>query len=187
MVDDSDVPLPDDPVPRVTVSSVRPAPPKYDRDKYFAHLMEQYKLYVEMLDRISARRLLANNSFVTLVGAAAIAYAAAPQHFRGGVVFFQLGISAACIMLAILWRQTIMYYSDLSDAKFKVVHEIEELLPAQPYKMEYAYFVQERRKKRGLYRIEMYLPIVTSFISALGFLYAIPAVRAVFETPAAAP
>jgi hypothetical protein len=37
-----------------------------------------------MVDRLSARRVLVNNSFITLNGAGAIAFAAAPTSFGGG-------------------------------------------------------------------------------------------------------
>jgi hypothetical protein len=65
-----------------------------DRENYHSHLIEQYKLYVEMVDRLSARRVLVNNSFITLNGAGAIAFAAAPTSFGGGpAVFFQAAIT----------------------------------------------------------------------------------------------
>src|SRR5205085_2466813 len=37
-----------------------------DNDKYQAAILDQYKLYVEMADRVSARRSLANTFFLTL-------------------------------------------------------------------------------------------------------------------------
>ena len=63
---------------RQIVSSIEDGPTEYDRENYHSHLIEQYKLYVEMVDRLSARRVLVNNSFITLNGAGAIAFAAAP-------------------------------------------------------------------------------------------------------------
>jgi hypothetical protein len=126
--------------PRPLVSSVDEQPDEYDKDKYHSHLIEQYKLYIEMVDRLSARRVLVNNTFITLTGASAIAYAAAPSSFPGGPgVFFQIGISVASLLLAVLWRETIVYYRHLSDAKFTVIHEMEELLPARPYTVEHDY------------------------------------------------
>ena len=40
-------------------------------DKYSAHLLEQYKLYVEMADRVSQRRDQSNRFYVTIVSALA--------------------------------------------------------------------------------------------------------------------
>ena len=53
---------------RQIVSSIEDGPSDYDREKYHSHLIEQYKLYVEMVDRLIARRVLVNNSFITLNG-----------------------------------------------------------------------------------------------------------------------
>jgi len=36
---------------RQIVSSIEDGPSEYDREKYHTHLIEQYKLYVEMVDR----------------------------------------------------------------------------------------------------------------------------------------
>src|SRR5258705_2726593 len=43
-----------------------PQPPYAANEKYQAHLVEQYKLYVEMADRISARRQTANSYFLAI-------------------------------------------------------------------------------------------------------------------------
>ena len=40
-------------------------PEKYG-EKYKEHLLEQYKLYVEMADRISGRRQTANSFFLSI-------------------------------------------------------------------------------------------------------------------------
>jgi len=36
---------------RQIVSSIEDGPSEYDREKYHSHLIERYKLYVEMVDR----------------------------------------------------------------------------------------------------------------------------------------
>jgi hypothetical protein len=167
--------------PRKAETSVWEEPDAYDKDKYYTHLLDQYKIYIEMTDRLSARRILVNNSFITMIGAGAIAYAAAPVHFGDFGPFFRLGITAVCILLAVLWRATIAYYRDLSSAKFKVIHEIEELLPAQLFKMEWEYLQAARRaanKKdsRGQATMEMRLPVFAGFISLLGLLATLPPV-----------
>ena len=45
-------------------------PEEYGED-YRAHLLEQYKLYVEMADRVSQRRDQSNRFYVTIVSALA--------------------------------------------------------------------------------------------------------------------
>ena len=160
---------------RQIVSSIEDGPTDYDREKYHSHLIEQYKLYVEMVDRLSARRVLVNNSFITLTGA--IAFAAAPTSFGGGpAVFFQAAITLACILLAVLWRETIVYYRHLSDAKFQVIQEMEELLPARPYTVEHEYFIGKRKAKltpftRGLSEMEVYIPIIAAIAAGLALIH----------------
>ena len=162
---------------RQIVSSIEDGPTDYDREKYHTHLIEQYKLYVEMVDRLSARRVLVNNSFITLNGAGAIAFAAAPTSFGGGpAVFFQAAITLACILLSVLWRETIVYYRHLSDAKFQVIHEMEELLPARPYTVEHEYFIGKRKAKltpftRGLSDMEIYIPIIAAIAAGSALIY----------------
>lgn len=69
---------------RRSETAVFERPDLYDNDKYFANLLEQYKTCIEMVDRLSARRVLVNNTFITLIGAGAIAYTASAQQFPGG-------------------------------------------------------------------------------------------------------
>jgi hypothetical protein len=162
---------------RQIVSSIEDGPTDYDREKYHSHLIEQYKLYVEMVDRLSARRVLVNNSFITLNGAGAIAFAAAPTSFGGGsAVFFQAAITLVCILLSVLWRETIVYYRHLSDAKFRVIQEMEELLPARPYTVEHEYFIGRRKAKltpftRGLSEMEVYIPIIAAIAASLALIH----------------
>jgi hypothetical protein len=166
--------------PRKAETSVWEEPDAYDKDKYSAHLLDQYKLYIEMIDRLSARRVLVNNSFITMMGAGAIAFAAAPQHFPGAFsALFQLGVTTFCILLAVMWRATIRYYRDLSSAKFKVISEMEALLPAQPFKMEWEYLQAAQRatgKKlhRGLATMEMLVPLIAIAIAAIGLVATLP-------------
>jgi len=130
-----------------------------------------------MVDRLSARRVLVNNSFITLTGAGAIAFAAAPTSFGAGpAVFFQAAIMLACILLAVLWRETIVYYRHLSDAKFRVIQEMEELLPARPYTVEHEYFIGKRKSKltpftRGLSDMEVYIPIIAAIAAGLALIH----------------
>jgi hypothetical protein len=147
-----------------------------DPDKHLPQLLDQYKLFVEMADRLSARRILVNNSYITMVGAGAFAYSAAPQYFKGFERFFQLGITFGCVILAVMWYATIAYYRELSGAKFHVINEMETLLPAQPFAQEWKY-LSEQKSSRGRTSfitqtwIEMRVPLFVAVVSLCGFLY----------------
>jgi len=80
--------------------------------------MEQYKLAVEMADRISARRATANGFFLT-VQTTLLALMAVKGLDRAWV-------AAGGIVLAGTWWLLLRSYRDLSSAKWKVIQAIEE-------------------------------------------------------------
>ena len=150
-----------------------------DGDIYIPYLIDQYKLCVEMADRLSARRVLTNNSFITMMGAGAFIYSAAPQYFKEGNIaaYFQVGIALGCIVLAVMWYVTILTYRRVAQAKFKVIQEIEDLLPAKPFQMEWKYMREDNdgRAKEflSLTWIEMLVPIIATIIATCGFFYTV--------------
>ena len=100
---------------------------------YSGALMEQYKLYVELADRVSERRGVAN-SFFLLVNSAAV------------VTLGSLGISLdpvspwllvfpTVILISIcgVWFYIVKSYGQLNFGKWKVVGVLEERLPASPW------------------------------------------------------
>ena len=85
---------------------------------------ELYKLAVEMADRISARRGLANSFFLTAnTGVVALL---ASQHLRWY-------LAAAGIILSASWWALLKSYRDLNTAKFEVILAMEERLPIRVY------------------------------------------------------
>jgi hypothetical protein len=121
------------------------SPSEYNEEQYQNHLLEQYKLYVQMADNISARRQSANSFFLT-VNTALIAFLgllASPD--VGGdtgvaanpPLLWVLAVSAAGVVLCYTWYRLVRSYKDLNSGKFKVVHAIENRLPASPYDAEW--------------------------------------------------
>jgi hypothetical protein len=93
-----------------------------------------YKMAVEMADRVSARRGLANTFFLTI----------------NTTVLGVLGTHAASwylavagIILCVSWWALLRSYRDLNAAKFKVILAMEKKLPAQPYGDEWNYLHPE--------------------------------------------
>ena len=102
---------------------------------YKPHLLEQYKVYVEMADRISARRQTANSFFLS-VNTAIIALIAYVNFGSDKTDFYWL-VSLAGMILCYMWYRLIRSYKGLNTAKFKVVHEMEQKLPFAPYDIEW--------------------------------------------------
>jgi hypothetical protein len=111
--------------------------------------MEQYKLYLTMLDKISERRQHANNFFLTVnTGVCAfIGYIFskdAAMEFRS---FFWF-VPVAGILLSYFWYRLIRSYRDLNSAKFKVVHLMEKRLPLAPFNTEWLALGEAKDRKR---------------------------------------
>jgi hypothetical protein len=112
-------------------------------------LMEQYKLYLEMLDRISERRQHANSFFLSInTGVCAlIGYMFSKDAAVELKGFFWM-TPLAGILLSYFWYRLIKSYRDLNSAKFEVVHLIEERLPLSPYHTEWLALGEGKDSKR---------------------------------------
>jgi len=101
-----------------------------DKGKFKDHVLEQYKLCVEMADRISARRSTANTFFLTLNTLIVGALSACAEKFS------QLSVVVICIaaiVLCYVWKCLIYSYRQLNTAKYEVIGEFEKRLPSSPY------------------------------------------------------
>ena len=105
---------------------------------YEAHCLEIYKTFVEMADRISQRRQSANSFFLSINTAIVgmVGYVGFGNADNVGQEFYAL-IGLAGITLCLLWFFIIRSYKSMNTAKFKVIHEIEKLLPIAPYEAEW--------------------------------------------------
>lgn len=142
-------------------------------EAYKPHLLEQYKLYVEMTDRISSRRQSANSFFLS-VNTAIIAIVSYINFGSKTASDFYWLISLAGITLCFMWYRLIRSYKDLNSAKFKVIHELEALLPVSPYDMEWQKVGRGENSKLYLpfTHIEIFIPWVFLFIHVFVFIKA---------------
>lgn len=89
-----------------------------------SNYFELYKLAVEMADRISARRGIANSFFLTAnTGVVALL---SNSHIRWY-------LPAAGIVFSTTWWALLKSYRDLNRAKFEVILAMEERLPVRVY------------------------------------------------------
>jgi hypothetical protein len=125
------------------------------------HLFEQYKIYVEMADRISARRMLANSFFVGIHTALITAFTVLIKEKVLMPTLPDLAPFFAVILLCYVWWRVVHSYRQLNSGKFKVVHALEQLLPVAPYDAEWE--ALGGGKDRNLYlplsHIENWVPI----------------------------
>ena len=134
-------------------------------DNYQAHLLEQYKLYVEMADRVSQRRDQSNRFYAGLVSAIVALL----------VVMGRIGVSESTWVIALLfagllgaslsviWFINLGSYRALNSAKFRVINGMESQLPYAGYSEEWAYLRPPQGPARyfQLTRTERYVPLLT--------------------------
>lgn len=102
------------------------------------HTMDQYKLYVEMANKISDRRQYANMFFLaTNSGLIALLGIAFPQTNGLDRLAWFLVVCMAALLLCISWFWQISSYKNLNSGKFKVIHELEKFLPVRPFHTEW--------------------------------------------------
>jgi hypothetical protein len=140
---------------------------------YYSTLLEQYKIYVEMADRISARRGLANTFFLTfnsavftLIGAF---WTARPHATSALLIVPVVVLMAQCLA----WFWLIRSYRQLNAAKYAVVGALEERLPASPYwRAEWKALGEGKDPSRylPLTHLEEWIPILFAVAYLGGFI-----------------
>jgi len=101
--------------------------------------LELYKLAVEMADRVSGRRALANTFFLTVnTGLAALL----------GGSDLRWYVATAGIVFALAWWWLLQSYRELSRAKFKVINAVEPKLPFQLFSEEWRYLESTKAPRR---------------------------------------
>lgn len=123
-------------------------------------LLEVFKLLVEMADRVSQRRQAANSFYLSvnaaIVGATAYLATLKPGWLSGSV------ISAAGLLVCVVWSWNITSYKTLNSAKWAVINDLERSLPAQPFHSEWSLLDPGRKGSRHtpFHRVEKLVPII---------------------------
>ncbi len=136
-------------------------------EKYNSHYFDQYKMYVESVEKISDRRQNANNFFLTLntvlISVIGLSFQVKifDNYSWARVLIAVLGI-LICIIFGFLLRA----YKQLNTGKFKVIHEIEQMLPLALYDYEWKILGEGKDKKKyyPFSHIELLIPWVFGII-----------------------
>lgn len=142
---------------------------------YEDHLFEQYKSYVEGMEKVSDKRDKANNLYILInTGILSLIGAILSEKFilfNSDIIIF---ISIAGIAISYLFWHLINSYKQLNTAKFKVIHKIEERLPLSLYKYEWVECLEEGKNKEVYYpfsHIELIIPWVFSALYFFLIIY----------------
>lgn len=140
-------------------------------------LLEEYKLYVEMADRVSSRRAQTNKFYISILsGILALLSIILENVFLSDIQAAAiLAISLLGIGLNILWHINIRSYRQLNTGKFKVIHEMEQQLPFPCYDREWSLLGggKDSKKYLQLTRVEKYVPYFLGTPYLLLLVYAL--------------
>ena len=145
-------------------------------EQYEDHLFEQYKLYVEMADRVSARRMLANSFFVSVHTALITAFVVLLKDGLLPKSLVGLAPFLAVLMLCFIWWNIISSYKNLNSAKFKLIGEVEGRLPISLFEEEWELLGkgQDGNKYKPLSHLENWVPICFAILYiALAYIFCI--------------
>ena len=140
-------------------------------------LLEEYKLYVEMADRISSRRAQTNKFYISILSGilAFISITLEKEFLSGYQNLTILAISLLGIGFNVLWYINIQSYRQLNSGKFKVIHEMEQQLPFPCYDREWSLLGEGKDSKKyyQLTRVEKYVPYFLAIPYLLLFVYSL--------------
>lgn len=128
-------------------------------DSFGADLFEQYKVYVASAERISERRVSANNYLLTVNAFLVTLYGlVAASQYKS---YWTILVPVAGLLVSLTWYRIITSYRDLNTVKFKVIHELEQHMPAALYDYEWKKAEEGRGKAyQPLSHLERWVPIV---------------------------
>lgn len=139
-----------------------------ESERSLAILLEQYKLYVELTDKISERRQSANAFFLSLNSILVTGLTIFLTQVGGAqtnCVWILIAIVTGIVACA-TWRRLIRSYGELNAGRFQVIHLLESRLPARLFDFEWEILEQGKRYK-PFTRTEVNVPLVFIAMYAL--------------------
>lgn len=137
-----------------------------------SELLIQYRLYVELTDRLSQRRLQVNGFYVTILSAPLVFGLSFSKLWGAGFVWWGQCLPGVLgIFLCIVWWFHINSFRQLSSGRFSVIKEMEEMLSFPCFRREWE-ILASGRNMRHYFRftvIERFVPVGIGGIY-LGFL-----------------
>jgi hypothetical protein len=140
-------------------------------------LLEQYKLYIEMMDRTSQRRMDSGKYYLTvLTGISAIV----PLIFGEKKLLIEefgpvlLVVSILGLLICCTWISNIASYRNINSAKFEVILDMEKKLSYPCYEREWNLLQKDSNKRYIQFsKVERIIPIIFIIPSLVLFIYSI--------------
>ncbi len=151
-----------------------------EKSKQIEILLEQYKLYVQLADNVSARRSQSNSFYISIItGLLAILSIALDKFSSISQYVALLAVGILGILLCIVWNINITSYKHLNSGKFKVIHDMEKMLPYACFDKEWELLGRgkERSSYFSLTRVERLIPFLLMVPFVILIVYSISQIK----------
>lgn len=142
-------------------------------------IFEQYKLYVETMEKLVDRRQTVNNFFLTanafLVTLSGFSVEKLGNTSEFSKLFSLVGISISGILLSFIWLRLNRYYGLMNQAKFNVIHALERRLPVALFLGEWIALGEGKdpKKYQSMAKVESKVSLIFIFLYAVIGIFAI--------------
>lgn len=139
---------------------------------YQVHLLEQYKVVIQGIDYTSKWKHIVNNYFLTIntILLAAIGLSAARDQISMPTVTHEI-VPVIGVFVTIAWWITARGYNDVLEAKFSILHCVEEHLPLALYKTEWEILKAFHKNPNRLARVDASVPLIFASLYLLVFFF----------------
>lgn len=142
------------------------------------HSIELYRMYCESTEKVSDRRLAANNVYISICSAIVAAITLGGSRLSGIDLYV---LCAGGVITCVMWRRAIISFKQLNSVKFKLIIEIEKTLPLSIYTAEWRLLTNSRNQRyRTFNSIEKWVPFVFTAVF-IGLLLNDPPLRGAIE------
>lgn len=129
-----------------------------------ADILEQYKIFVDTMEKVVARRQVAGSFFLSVntLFLTGLGFLVKDVTKSGLSVAAVLAMGLAGILVCVTWRRLMLHYGQLNAAKFKVIHLLEKRLPAQLFTAEWTALDKGKDPKKyvSFAKTESIVPLV---------------------------
>lgn len=141
------------------------------REPYQSAVLEQYKLFVDMADRVSARRASTNTFFLGLNTAVLTVIGVLWRDKPVGPPTLLAAPLLLLLVLCLAWFLLVRSYRQLNSAKYAVIQALEQRLPASPYRREWSALGEGARRATywQLSKVEQWIPVIFAGAYVAGF------------------
>jgi hypothetical protein len=145
-------------------------------DRYIDHYLEQYRIYIHVMNTTGEHRLKANEFFLAINTAimGILGYFEIKGPIETPIVFMMVPFVG--IAICYCWYYIISSYGQLNKAKFFVIHSVEKKLPLSLFETEWELLGKgkDKKKYKPLSSTEKLIPIIFTILYILIFFSNLP-------------